>query len=114
MASRILIVGCVREGAELERRGHCLVQVPDARGRMVNLTLLSAKSNTTSAVAAKVSTGKVLDTDSFSLMFKAARTLPPFTSIYTVSHPALGKFDLFLTPRTQDGVFYYEAVFNHI
>jgi signal transduction histidine kinase len=31
MASRILIVGCVREGAELERRGHCLVQVPDAR-----------------------------------------------------------------------------------
>jgi two-component system, NtrC family, sensor kinase len=31
MASRILIVGGVREGAELERRGHCLVHVPDAR-----------------------------------------------------------------------------------
>ena len=91
-----------------------IFQVPDARGRMVNLTLLSAKSNTTSPAAAKVSTGKVLDTDSFSLMFRAARTLPPFTSIYTVSHPSLGKFDLFLTPRTQDGVFYYEAVFNHI
>jgi two-component system, NtrC family, sensor kinase len=31
MASRILIVGCAREGAELERRGHCLAHVPDAR-----------------------------------------------------------------------------------
>ena len=31
MASRILIVGGVREGAELERRGHCLVHVPNAR-----------------------------------------------------------------------------------
>ena len=31
MASRILIVGCARESAELERRGHCLAQVADAR-----------------------------------------------------------------------------------
>jgi signal transduction histidine kinase len=31
MASRILIVGCAREGAELERRGHCLAHVADAR-----------------------------------------------------------------------------------
>ena len=31
MASRILIVGCAREGAELERRGHCLAHVVDAR-----------------------------------------------------------------------------------
>ncbi|HYR19156.1 MAG TPA: ATP-binding protein [Myxococcales bacterium] len=31
MASRILIVGCAREGAELERLGHCLAHVADAR-----------------------------------------------------------------------------------
>jgi len=31
MASRILIVGCAREGAELERRGLCLAHIPDAR-----------------------------------------------------------------------------------
>ena len=91
-----------------------IFQAPDARGRMVNLTLLSAKSNITSAAAAKVSAGMVMATDSFSLMFKAARALPPFTSIHQVSHPSLGKFDLFLTPREKDGVFYYEAVFNHI
>jgi len=47
-------------------------------------------------------------------MFKAARPLPPFTSIHQISHPSLGKFDLFLTPREKDGAFYYEAVFNHI
>src|SRR6266480_7661648 len=34
-----------------------IFQSSDARGRMVNLTLLSAKSNITSAAAAKVSTG---------------------------------------------------------
>lgn len=88
-----------------------IFQAPDSRGKLVSLTLLSATSNQSSA---KISTGTPVVTDSFSLMFKAARSLPPFTSIHHVSHPALGKFDLFLTPRVKDGVFYYEAVFNHI
>ena len=89
-------------------------QAPDARGRMVNLTLLSATSNKPSADT-EISTGKALETDCFSLMFKAARALPESTSIYQVSHPALGKFDLFLTPHSQaGGVVGYEAVFNHI
>jgi hypothetical protein len=88
-----------------------IFQAPDARGRMISLTLLSA---TTNKPTAKLSTGRPIETDSFSLMFKAARPLPPFTSIHKISHPSLGKFDLFLTPREKDGVYYYEAVFNHI
>jgi hypothetical protein len=91
-----------------------IFQAPDARGRMVSLTLLSATSNKPSATT-KISTGTKRETDSFSLMFKASRALPPFTSIHQVSHPSLGKFDLFLTPRPQpNGVMLYEAVFNHI
>ncbi|HEV7743372.1 MAG TPA: hypothetical protein VGO56_00110 [Pyrinomonadaceae bacterium] len=91
-----------------------IFQAPDALGKLISLTLLSATTNKPSAKT-KLSTGKAIETDSFSLMFKASRGLPEFTSIHTVSHPALGKFDLFLTPHPQkDGVMYYEAVFNHI
>ena len=91
-----------------------IFQAPDARGRMVSTRLLSATSYKPSAKA-KISTGKAIETDSFSLMFKAARPLPEFTSIHQVSHPALGKFDMSLMPRPQaSGVMLYEAVFNHI
>jgi hypothetical protein len=88
-----------------------IFQAPDALGNMISLTLVSATTNRSTA---KISTGRVRQTDSFSLMFKAERALPPFTSIHQISHPSLGKFDLFLTPREKDGVYYYEAVFNHI
>jgi hypothetical protein len=88
-----------------------IFQAPDALGNMISLTLVSATTNSSTA---KISTGRVRQTDSFSLMFKAERALPPFTSIHQISHPSLGKFDLFLTPREKDGVYYYEAVFNHI
>ena len=63
-----------------------IFQAPDARGGMVSLTLLSATTNRPKS----------------------------FTSIHKISHPALGKFDLFLTPREKDGEFFYEAVFNHL
>ena len=88
-------------------------QTPDARGRMISLTLLSA---TTVKSTAKISTGTAPDTDSFSLMFKADRALPPFTSIYKISHPALGDFDLFLTLHSDATAKspIYEAVFNHL
>ena len=66
-----------------------IFQAPDARGRMISLTLLSATANRPST-ATKISTSKAIETDSFSLMFKAARALPEFTSIHQVSHPALG------------------------
>lgn len=91
-----------------------IFQAPDARGKLVSLTLLSATTNKPSTKT-KLSPSKAPETDSFSLMFKASRALPEFTSIHVVSHPALGKFDLFLTPHPQaGGVMYYEAVFNHI
>lgn len=91
-----------------------IFQAPNARGRMVNLTLLSATTNKPSANT-KISTRKAIETDSFSLLFKASEPLPPFTSIHKISHPSLGKFDLFLTPHSQEGkALMYEAVFNHI
>ena len=88
-----------------------IFQAPDARGRMISLTLMSA---TTNRPTVKLSRTKAIPTESFSLMFKAEQRLPWFTSIHRMSHPALGNFDLFLTPREKDGVYYYEAVFNHI
>ena len=91
-----------------------IFQAPNARGRMVNLTLISATTNKPSATT-KISTAKAIETDSFSLMFKASGQLPEFTSIHKISHPSLGKFDLFLTPHSQEGsALMYEAVFNHI
>lgn len=89
-------------------------QAPNARGKMISLTLVSVTPYKASAQT-KISTGAAAETDSFSLMFKAAGPLPPFTSIHKISHPSLGKFDLFLTPHPQaDGAMMYEAVFNHI
>jgi hypothetical protein len=81
---------------------------------MVNLTLLSVTANKP-ADHTRLSTGTKRETESFSLMFRAANPLSQFTSIHQISHPALGSFDLFLTPRPQEGgVMLYEAVFNHI
>ena len=91
-----------------------IFQTPDARGRMVSLALLSATSKKP-LDSLKLSTATARETDCFSLMFKAARTLPEYPSIHRISHPALGKFDLFLTPLLQaGGAMGYEAVFNHI
>ncbi len=91
-----------------------IFQSPDARGRMVNLTLLSATSKQP-VDGLRLSTTTASQTDCFSLMFKAARVLPESPSIHQMSHPALGSFELFLTPRSQaGGGMGYEAVFNHI
>jgi hypothetical protein len=91
-----------------------IFQAPDARGSMISLTLLSATTNKPAA-STKLSTRTAVETDSFSLMFRAEKPLPEFTSIHKISHPALGKFDLGLTLKKQaDGVMLYEAVFNHI
>ena len=90
-----------------------IFQAPDSRSRLVALELISVDGYKPKADA-MVSTSKASETRSFALMFKASKPLSPFTSIYEMHHPALGKFDLFLTPREKDGAFYYEAVFNHI
>jgi len=84
---------------------------PNARGeaielKLVELTKFEPKNRLTKLART---------TKSFSLMFKASDELPPFTSIHTISHPALGKFDLFLTRRkTEAGDLFYEAVINHV
>ena len=90
-----------------------IFQAPDSRSRLVALELISVNGYKWKADS-MVSTSKARETRSFSLMFKASKPLPPFTSIHRMRHPALGKFDLFLTPREKDGAFYYEAVFNHL
>lgn len=54
-------------------------------------------------------------TQSFSLLFKASAELPPLTSIHKISHPRLGKFDLFLTRhKSEKNELLYEAVFNRL
>jgi hypothetical protein len=59
-------------------------------------------------------TSKAQPTESFSLIFKASSELPPLTSIHQISHPRLGKFDLFLTRLTETDELFYEAVINHV
>jgi len=86
---------------------------PNSRGEAVPLELLSV--NTFRPRNPSKVTKRFLSTDSFSLTFKASGGLPPFTSIHQISHPALGDFYLFLTPRTdENGDLFYEAVINHI
>jgi hypothetical protein len=85
-------------------------QAPNSRGELVAMTLVSVEKYE----AENTLTRRARTSDSFSLSFKAAGELPPFTSIHTISHPRLGKFDLFLTRRKNDkGELYYEAVINH-
>lgn len=85
-----------------------IFQAPNARGEMIDLRLTKVETYKSSD---KLTTR---DTYGFALTFKASAELPPFTSIHTIRHSALGEFDLFLTKRqTDDGELFYEAVFNH-
>lgn len=82
---------------------------PNARGEKVELRLVELLPYKQSARV------KSTPTKSFTLVFKTGEELPPFTSIHTISHPALGNFDLFLTKRkNDDGDIFYEAVINHL
>ena len=84
---------------------------PNARGEVIELKLVKLQKYEPVNRLTKLAKA----TKSFSLQFKASDELPPFTSIYTISHPALGKFDLFLTRRkTDEGDLFYEAVINHV
>jgi len=85
-----------------------IFQAPNARGEMIDLRLTKVEAFKSSD---KLTTRQ---TTGFSLTFKASAELPPFTSIHTIKHSALGEFDLFLTKRkTDDGELFYEAVINH-
>ena len=85
-------------------------QAPNARGEMIELRLLKVEGHKPSDKLTK----RMRESKAFSLTFKASGELPPFTSIHTIKHPALGEFDLFLTKRkTDEGDLFYEAVINH-
>ena len=83
----------------------------NARGESIELRLDQVKKHD---IKNRL-TPKALPTDSFSLIFKASSELPPLTSIHQISHPRLGKFDLFLTRvKTENDGLFYEAVINHL
>jgi uncharacterized protein DUF6916 len=87
-----------------------IFQAPNARGEMIDLKLVKVQGFKSSNKL----TSRTREVTSFSLTFKAAAELPPFTSIHTIKHPALGEFDLFLTKRVTDNdEIFYEAVINH-
>jgi hypothetical protein len=87
-----------------------IFQAPNARGEMIELKLTKVQG----FKSANKLTSRAVETKSFALIFKASDELPPFTSIHTIRHSALGEFDLFLTKRkTDDGDLYYEAVITH-
>jgi hypothetical protein len=86
-------------------------EVVGTRGETVALKLLKVESYTPQADT-KISTGRPIETESFSLLFSAERALSPFTSMYLIKHGALGDFKLFLTRGDQKGYITYEAVFN--
>ena len=86
---------------------------PDARGKNVNLTLVSVKAFESKADR-KMMTTEARSTDAFALSFTAARALPILTTIYALNHPVLGKFDLFMTLRKMEsGAIFYDATVNH-
>jgi len=85
---------------------------PNARGEKIELRLVELVSY---KPPAKKVTNSSAPTKSFTLIFKTRDELPPFTSIHTISHPALGNFDLFLSKRkNDDGDIFYEAVITHL
>jgi|SRR5450432_271799 len=84
-----------------------------ADGKMVELTLLSVTQYKTKATT-RLMTKAARATDSFSLMFKASGKLPSFSQIPTLTHPVLGKLDMFMTERVVNGEIFYEAVINHL
>ena len=85
---------------------------PNARGEKVELELLSVATFKPSNPRSRKG---VVKTESFSLTFRAAAELSPFTSIYKINHPSLGDFQLFLTDNETDGgEILYHAVINHL
>lgn len=101
-----------RETFELYVGGY--FEAPNARGKMVALKLLKVDSYAPNANT-KITTGRPVGTETFSLLFSAEAPLPSLKSIHSISHGALGEFNLGLIRRAgPDRGIYYEAVFNHL
>lgn len=88
-------------------------EAANARGRMVALKLIKVESYQPKETT-KITTGRTIDTESFSLLFSAQAPLS-LASIHLIKHGALGDFKLALTRvYGQSREIYYEAVFNHV
>jgi hypothetical protein len=90
-----------------------IFQAPNSLGEMIELKLTGVSEYRISTKGRALAR-QARQPESFTLKFSASQELPPFSSIHQMSHPALGKFDLFLTSRKADnGDLIYEAVFSH-
>lgn len=83
------------------------------RSRTVELQLVAIRDYTPPSDA-RLITRAQRRTDCFSLLFRSAAPLSELSSIHTLEHAALGKFDLFLTGSVGRGWYFYEAVINHV
>jgi hypothetical protein len=82
-----------------------------ARGSMIDLRLARV-SGFQSATKYNPLTP---EPDCFSLAFTSSEALAPFTSIHTMQHDVLGKFDLFVVHGgAENDLITYVAVINHI
>ena len=81
--------------------------------RKVQLTLVDIRDYAPAA-ATRLTTRPQRRTDCFALQFRASAQLRQLSTIYNIEHAALGKFDLFMTESQVKGVWFYEAVINHV
>ena len=87
-------------------------QTRGGSGNTVNLTLLKVTEYKCKAPVGPI-IWQARETDSFTLSFSATGMLPS-TGISKLSHPVLGKFDMFLTFARKNGELFYEGVVNHV
>ena len=85
-----------------------------ARSRTVELQLIEIHSYVPPSGLLFIPIRAQRRADCFSLLFRSAAPLSQLSSIHTLEHAALGKFDLFLTESVGRGEYLYEAVINHI
>lgn len=83
-------------------------------GRKVLLTLVSVSVYTPASYTRLTSRPPYQQTDSFSLHFRAERALSQLAATHTLTHGALGEFDLFMTETRVRDTWNYEAVINHV
>ena len=83
------------------------------RSRTVELQLVAIRGYAPPS-GALLTTRAYRRTDCFSLLFSSAAPLSQLSSIHTLEHAALGKFDLFLKESAGRGEYLYEAVINHV
>jgi hypothetical protein len=86
----------------------------DALGRPIELELVQSTPYKTNPKT-RLTTARTRETESFSLLFRAQRALPEFSSIQGIEHAVLGNFDLFLKhSRGDNGEIFYEAIINQL